>query len=112
MEFGNEGTCGKIRGVLAHFLTTYCDAIRWTGLGISIVGSLWFLFASYHCDVDLARWTLLFPPVALFLVVRYPETCLRPFLVVVVSMVLMGVGSAYAPPSTTPTLALPPGLQD
>jgi glucose uptake protein GlcU len=85
--------------MLTAFLTAHADFFFWTGVIISTIGGLWFLFDSYRCDVSLARWTLLFPPIALFLVVRYPEECLRSFLVCVVGSVLLGIGMAYGPHS-------------
>jgi hypothetical protein len=56
------------------------------------VTGFWFLFAAYNCDTSLARWMLLFPPLALLIVIRYPETCLRPFLFNLIGWILLGFG--------------------
>ena len=46
---------------MTAFLTAHAGAIFWTGVAIETIGFVWFLFDSYRCDVDIARWTLLFP---------------------------------------------------
>jgi len=86
--------------MLTTFLTAHASAFFWAGVVIETIGFVWFLFDSYRCDVDLARWTLLFPPLAVYLAIRYPEECLKSFLVCIVGIVLSTVGYAYAPPDT------------
>jgi hypothetical protein len=83
--------------MLTAFLTAHAGFFFWTGVVIETVGGIWFLFDSYRCDVSLARWTMVFPPLALFLVFRYPEECLRSFLVCVAGIVFLTIGSAYSP---------------
>ena len=86
--------------MLTAFLTAHASAIFWTGVAIETIGFVWFLFDSYRCDVDLARWTLLFPPLAIYLAIRYPEECLKSFLVCVAGIIISSVGYAYEPPDT------------
>ncbi len=83
--------------MLTTFLTTHAGAIFWTGVVIETIGFVWFLFDSYRCDVDIARWTLLFPPLGIYLAIRYPEECLKSFLVCIVGIALMTVGEQYGP---------------
>ena len=78
--------------MLAQFVADHAGVFVVTGIGLGIAGGLWFLFAAYGCDVSLARWTLLFPPLALLFVFRYPETCLRPFLLSLLAVGLIAVG--------------------
>jgi hypothetical protein len=82
---------------LTTFLTAHAGAIFWIGIVVELGGGIWFLFDSYRCDVDLARWTLLFPPLGIYLAFRYPEECLKSFLVCIVGIVLITVGEKYAP---------------
>jgi hypothetical protein len=82
--------------MLTTFLTAHSDAIFWIGIVVETAAGIWFLFDSYRCDVDLARWTLVFPPLALYLVIRYPEECLKSFLACVVGIVLLTIGTDYA----------------
>ncbi|HEX4141036.1 MAG TPA: hypothetical protein VHY09_11855 [Candidatus Methylacidiphilales bacterium] len=82
------------------FLTAHADAIFWAGVVVETIGFVWFLFDSYRCDVDLARWTLLFPPLAIYLAIRYPEECLKSFLVCVVGIGLITLGEKFAPPDS------------
>jgi len=89
------------------FLTTHASAFFWAGVVAEVIGGIWFLFDSYRCDVDLARWTLLFPPIAIYLAWRYPEECLKSFLVCIVGIVLMTMGEKYAPPDAGGLIALP-----
>jgi hypothetical protein len=83
--------------MLPSFLTAHSNAIFWIGVVVETVGFVWFLFDSYRCDVDLARWALFFPPLAIYFAIRYPEECLKSFLVCVVGTVLLTLGSVYAP---------------
>jgi hypothetical protein len=84
--------------MLTSFLTAHCDLIFWAGVAVEVAGQLWLLFASYACDVSLARWTLLFPPIAIYLAFRYPEECVKPVIVCVVGVALIWAGEAYTPP--------------
>jgi hypothetical protein len=86
---------------MTTFLAAHASAIFWAGVVIETIGFVWFLFDSYRCDVDLARWTLLFPPLAIYLAIRYPEECLKSFLVCIVGIVLMTVGDKYGPQDAT-----------
>ena len=86
--------------VLTNLLTAHADFLFWAGCVVEVVGGIWFLFDSYRCDVDLARWTMLFPPLAIYLVIRYPEECLKSFVVCVAGIVISSVGYAYEPPDT------------
>ncbi len=97
--------------MLPAFLAANADAIFWAGIVVEVIGSVWFLFDSYRCDVDLARWTMLFPPIALFLVFRYPEECLKSFLVCVVGGVIITLGTTYAPPGGGGMVQLPAALE-
>lgn len=83
---------------LTAFLTTRADFFFWTGVVVEIVGGVWFLFDSYRCDLSLARWAMLFPPIAIYLAIRYPEECLKSFLVCVAGLVFLTLGTAYASP--------------
>jgi hypothetical protein len=83
--------------MVTSFLVTHADAIFWIGVALEVGGQLWLLFASYACDVALARWTLFFPPLALFLAFRYPEECLRPVVFCVCAAVMIGLGTCYSP---------------
>jgi hypothetical protein len=84
--------------LLSAFLTSHAGIIFWLGVAVETIGGVWFLFDSYRCDVSLARWTLLFPPIALFLVIRYPEECLKSFLVCVAGIGIIALGEHFAPP--------------
>ena len=86
--------------MLTTFLTAHSDAIFWIGVVVETAGGIWFLFDSYRCDVSLARWTMVFPPLALYLVVRYPEECLKSFVVCVLGIVLLTLGTDYATPGS------------
>ena len=97
--------------MLTTFLTAHSGAIFWSGIVVEVIGGIWFLFDSYRCDVDLARWALLFPPIAIYLAIRYPEECLKSFLVCVVGIALITLGEKYAPPGSGLT-KLPDALQD
>ena len=87
--------------MITTLLTAHASAIFWTGVAIETIGFVWFLFDSYRCDVDLARWTLLFPPPALYLAIRYPEECLKSFLVCIVGVVVMTAGDKFGPQDAT-----------
>ena len=96
---------------MTAFLTSHADFIFWSGVALEVIGQLWLLFASYACDVSLARWTLLFPPLALFLAIRYPGECLRPVIFCVLAGVVMGLGSTYSPaPANQAPDQVSPGL--
>ncbi len=96
--------------VLTHFLTAHASFLFWAGVVVETIGGVWFLFDSYRCDVDLARWTLFFPPLAIYLAIRYPEECLKSFLVCVAGIALLTLGDAYAPPGTGGLQAIPAAL--
>ena len=83
--------------MLTAFLTSHAGFLFWSGVVVEVIGQLWLLFASYACDVSLARWTLIFPPIALILAVRYPDECLRPVLLCVLAGGMIWLGSAYSP---------------
>ncbi len=95
--------------MLTTFLTAHADFIFWTGVVVETIGFVWFLFDSYRCDVDLARWTLLFPPLAIYLAWRYPEECLKSFAVCVIGTILLTVGGNYSPMGKGLMNALPNG---
>jgi hypothetical protein len=80
------------------FLTAHSSFIFWFGVVVEVVGSVWFLFDSYRCDVEIARWTMVFPPLGIYLVFRYPEECLKSFIVCIVGIVIITAGDHYAPP--------------
>jgi hypothetical protein len=101
----------KANAMLPAFLTAHASALFWAGVVVETIGGIWFLFDSYRCDVDLARWTLLFPPLAIYLAIRYPEECLKSFLVCVLGIVLMTVGENYAPPDAGGLMKLPSALE-
>lgn len=82
---------------MTALLTSHAGFLFWSGVVLEVIGQLWLLFASYACDVSLARWTLLFPPLALILAIRYPEECLRPVILCVLAAVMIGLGGAYSP---------------
>ena len=86
---------------LTAFLTAHASAFFWAGVALEVVGGVWFLFDSYRCDVDIARWTMLFPPLAIYLVFRYPEECLKSFLVCIVGVVVMTAGDKFGPQDAT-----------
>ena len=96
---------------LTAFLTAHASAFFWAGVALEVVGGVWFLFDSYRCDVDIARWTMLFPPLAIYLVFRYPEECLKSFIVCVLGIVLLTLGTSYAPPGSAGLNALPSTLE-
>jgi hypothetical protein len=96
---------------MAAFLAPYADVLFWAGAAVETIGFVWFLFDSYRCDVDIARWTLLFPPLAIYLVIRYPEECLKSFLVCIVGIVLMTLGEKFAPPEAGGLMALPGAVE-
>ena len=96
---------------LTAFLTAHASFLFWAGIALEVVGGVWFLFDSYRCDVDIARWTMLFPPLAIYLVFRYPEECLKSFIVCVVGIVLLTLGTSYAPPGGPGLNALPSTLE-
>jgi hypothetical protein len=89
------------------FLTAHADAIFWIGVLLEVAGQLWLLFATYACDVSLARWTLVFPPLALYLAFRYPEECLKPTIFCVVAGLIIWLGSACSPPQPESKLSIP-----
>jgi hypothetical protein len=93
--------------MLTAFLTAHSDAIFWLGVAVETIGFVWFLFDSYRCDISLARWTLLFPPIAIYLAIRYPEECLKSFLVSVAGIGILALASHYAPPDKGGLLPLP-----
>jgi hypothetical protein len=96
---------------MTALLTAHASAIFWAGVVIETIGFVWFLFDSYRCDVDIARWTLVFPPLAIYLVFRYPEECLKSFIVCVVGIALMTFGTHYAAPGSSGLNALPAALE-
>ena len=81
--------------MLTQFLTAHSGVLCFVGATLGIGSGIWFLFASYGCDVQLAHWTFLLPPLALLLVIRYPETCLRPFLLSLLALLIFGVGWSF-----------------
>jgi len=93
------------------FLTAHAGFIFWAGVVVETIGFVWFLFDSYRCDVDLARWTLLFPPLAIYLAIRYPEECLKSFLVCIVGIVLMTAGEKLAPADAGGLMSVPSTLE-
>lgn len=98
---------------MTAFLTAHAGAIFWTGVVIETIGFVWFLFDSYRCDVDIARWTLVFPPLGIYLVFRYPEECLKSFLVCIVGLTLMTVGEQFGPQiiSNLSGSGMPPSIE-
>ncbi len=96
---------------MTSLLASHAGVIFWSGVVVEVIGFVWFLFDSYRCDVELARWTLIFPPLAIYLVVRYPEECLKSFLVSILGIVLMTVGEKYAPPDAGGLQALPSAIE-
>ena len=96
--------------MLTTFFTAHADAFFWIGMIAETIGGFWFLFDSYRCDVAMARWTMLFPPLAIYLVIRYPEECLKSFLVCVAGLALLTLGDAYAPAGTSVLQAIPRAL--
>ena len=83
--------------MLTAFLTAHASFIFWLGVVVETIGGVWFLFDSYRCDVDLARWTLVFPPIAFFLAFRYPEECLKSFLICVAGIGILTLGEHFSP---------------
>jgi hypothetical protein len=93
--------------MLTAFLAAHAGFFFWLGVAVEIIGGVWFLFDSYRCDVGLARWTLLFPPIAIYLALRYPEECLKSFLVCVAGIGLLALGRHFATPDQGGLLPLP-----
>jgi hypothetical protein len=83
------------------------DFLLPAGIVLGIVSAIWFLFAAYSCDVSLARWMFLFPPLGLVFVFRYPETCLRPFIVNLLALLLIGLGVAFSAVNAVNSLDVP-----
>jgi hypothetical protein len=96
---------------MTAFLTAHASAFFWVGVIVEVIGGVWFLFDSYRCDVDIARWTMVFPPLGLYLAIRYPEECLKSFIVCVVGVALLTIGTSYAAPGSTGLNALPATLE-
>ncbi len=103
--------CDSLKHMLAAYLTAHADFFFWTGIVVETVGGFWFLFDSYRCDVALARWTLLFPPIAIYLAFRYPEECLKSFIACVIGLVFITLGTTYAPAGEGGLIKLPDVLK-
>jgi len=74
------------------FMAEHSFGLILTGVVFSVVGSVWLLFAGYQCDPKLARWAVWFPILTLRMVLRYPERCLKPFLLQCLGTVLLLCG--------------------
>ena len=97
--------------MLTTFFTAHADAFFWIGMIAETIGGFWFLFDSYRCDVAMARWTMLFPPLAIYLAIRYPEECLKSFSVCVAGAIFITLGAAYAPAGGSGVIQLPKALE-
>ena len=64
------------------------DRLFGLGVVLQLIASVWFLFASYSCDVRMARWCRYFPILTIRLLLDYPERCLAPFILQHVSLLL------------------------
>lgn len=65
--------------MISSLLVDYSSQLLTLGVFLSLVGSVWLLFAGYQCDPHLARRALFFPIWTLKLVCEYPGRCLKPF---------------------------------
>ena len=65
---------------LLEFVSSFAAKLFVAGVILAVISGTWFLFASYGCDPDLARWARFHPLNTIRLVVSYPGQCLVPFL--------------------------------
>jgi hypothetical protein len=73
---------------LLDFLSSFAVKLFVAGVVLSVISGTWFLFASYACDPDLARWARFRPLNTIRLVVSYPERCLVPCLLQCVAFLM------------------------
>ncbi len=74
--------------MISQILSTHASSLFALGFLLGMLAGWWFLFASYSCDVRLARWSYFLPLLTIRLVVTYPQRCLAPFLLQLFAILL------------------------
>jgi hypothetical protein len=74
--------------MISQLFSGYAAILFAVGLLLGWLAGVWFLFASYSCNVRLARWSYYLPLLTIRLVVTYPRQCLAPFLLQLFALLL------------------------
>jgi len=74
--------------VFTQFISPQVKFLFGAGVLLNIFASIWFLFASYGCDVRLARWSCFVPFASVKFALVHPERCLAPFILQHVALLL------------------------
>jgi len=83
---------GREADMIGTFMAEHSLGMLVIGAALSLVGSVWLLFAGYQCDTRLARRVQWFPILTLKMVLQYPDRCLKPFLLQCLGIVLVLCG--------------------